>query len=219
MTPAEAAEWAAIAYLEPDIGRAEAQARGYGYILFSKGAHQCVVASRQDETVIAFRGTEFSLFNWRDVVTSLKARLIPNPAGAGRVHNGYSKGVWALIPLIKPLMRGQIYLTGHSMGGAMAILAGGWLKVDAVFSFNAPKSSDQKFALAYPVPLFRFESRHDWVPWFPSALADWVHVGGRILLDSQGHSLEAVRKVLCAPKTLCPEGRLAGEITTLLPRG
>lgn len=195
MTPGEAAQWAGLAYKTARAGRSIAIKNGYQYYLFSQGAHQCVIGRRAEHTIVAFRGTELSLLNWRDLITSLRSRLVRFVGGAGQVHDGYQSAVWALLPLIRPHLGGTVYLCGHSMGGAMATVAGALIKPAAVYSFNAPKCGDQAFAENYPAVHYRFESRNDFVTWFPSSTEEWAHVGNQILLASEGHSIKRVQNI------------------------
>ncbi len=198
MTPGEAAQWASLAYETAAVGRSMAMEKGYQYYLFSQGPHQCVIGQRADQTIVAFRGTELSLLNWRDLMTSLRSRLVRFIGGVGHVHDGYQSAVWALLPLIRPQLKGTVYLCGHSMGGAMATVAGALIKPAAVYSFNAPKCGDQTFSENYPAMHYRFESRNDFVTWFPSAAEAWVHVGKQILLASEGHSLTKIQEAFFA---------------------
>ena len=62
-----------------------------------------------------------------------------------------------------------IVVTGHSLGGGLATLAGALLSdrglsVQQVITFGAPRVGDAEFAAAYRVPLTRFEFAHDPVP-------------------------------------------------------
>lgn len=196
MTPLEAAEWANIAYENAETGQKFAAERGFSFVLFSVGPHQCVVGRRGDLTVVAFRGTEFSKRKWRDLLTNIRSRQIFNKAGPGMVHQGYSNAAWKLVPSIKRLLKGNVYFTGHSMGGAMAVQAGAILKPKAVYSFNAPKSGDPDFAEQYPVPVFRFVSIGDFAQSYPSDTKDWAHVGNKITLESKGHSMDDIVRVL-----------------------
>ncbi|WP_025899034.1 lipase family protein [Sneathiella glossodoripedis] len=194
MTPLEAAEWANIAYEDEKTGQEFAAKRGFSFVLFTVGSHQCVVGCKNDLSVVAFRGTEFP--RWRDIITNINARQIYNKAGAGMVHQGYHNAAWKLLPNIKSLLRGTVYFTGHSMGGAIAIQAGSILKPDYIYTFNAPKSGDSDFAKQYPVPVFRFVSHGDFAQSYPSDTKEWQHVGRKITLESRGHSMDRIVEVL-----------------------
>ena len=192
MTPKEAAEWAVIAYESAKEGRRWATKRGYQFYAFSTGSHQCCVGKKEGAVIVSFRGTEIGLRDWADLLTNFKADQVPFLGSKAYVHKGYYEAVWQLIPLIKPLLSKTLYLSGHSMGGALAVIAGALLGADGVYSFNAPKSGNLMFRKDYPVPIYRFESRGDWIPWFPSDSPDWHPVGHQILLETRGHRMSDI---------------------------
>lgn len=192
MTPKEAADWAAIAYKGAAEGATWAAERGFRFFLFSRGPHQCCVGQKDGVVVVSFRGTEMGISQWKDLLTNFKAAQVRFLRGKAQVHKGYYDAVWQLLPLIKPLLRETLFVTGHSMGGALGVLAGAILKADGVYSFNAPKPGDLAFRKTYPVPIYRFESRNDWIPWFPTDSPDWHPVGHQILLESRGHHMDNI---------------------------
>lgn len=123
---------------------------------------QGVVAADDDTVVIAFRGTEMQ--KWADALTDLSALLVPGYGG--RVHQGFKQAFEGITDEMEPLLKDhahkKFYLTGHSLGGALATLAAVKLhpkhKVEAVYTFGQPAVGDQAFADAYPHPErhFRF---------------------------------------------------------------
>ena len=61
---------------------------------------------------------------------------------------------------------GQLWVTGHSLGGALAVLAAARLSGEsmapsAVYTFGAPRVGDSDFGRAYPAPLYRVENGND----------------------------------------------------------
>ncbi|MEX2499834.1 MAG: lipase family protein [Wenzhouxiangellaceae bacterium] len=96
---------------------------------------QGFLASNRDLAVVAFRGTEVNLANPADVLTDIKARMAeidwfpdgPKP----RAHRGFLlalDAVWSelqqqlkSLSAINPAR--PIWFTGHSLGGALAVLA------------------------------------------------------------------------------------------------
>ena len=108
MNPKQAAEWANRAY-EQD-SETWAADRGFSYVLFSKGSSQAIVGYSQSRnlTVVAFRGTEF--FKISDLKTNLRSNQINGKCTRGKVHEGYHDAAWALIPAIKPALKGKVDL-------------------------------------------------------------------------------------------------------------
>src|SRR5690242_17007035 len=112
--------------------------------------------------VLAFRGTDpVTLPNW---LTDAVVRLVERDEYHGRVHHGFSAVLhrtWDKIEATladahdKPLI-----LTGHSMGGALAVLTAcrlaraGRTPV-ATYTFGAPRVGDPAFCAGYKLPTYR----------------------------------------------------------------
>ena len=101
----------------------------------------------------------------------------------GMVHRGFwerSERTWPdLLAWVRRNLNGRrLWVTGHSMGGALAILAGQrfaevGIPPAGVYAFGAPMVGDEAFRDAYAAPLFCVEHRHDIIPHLP--------FGGRLL--------------------------------------
>ena len=103
---------------------------------------------------IAYRGTQF-LFDWK---VNSRARLVPLPArgwheewGCGQVHSGFLEEAIRVSARILYEIRDydfeHVFLTGHSLGGAVAALSETFLRrrlgSDAsIYIFGAPKYCD-----------------------------------------------------------------------------
>lgn len=152
--------------------------------------------------VIAFRGTldprgltgPHRLTVLLDWLNNTKAALIPfhkDPrVETGNVHLGFKESLENLWPDIAeklgPLIAGQaapqIFITGHSKGGALAVLAAmraSMTFTDArirVITIAAARAGDQKFRLAYNarpnILTDRYEARLDPVPLLPPGPED-----------------------------------------------
>ena len=104
------------------------------------------------------------------------------PGLGGRVHRGFLERLdrsWRqVLGRVGGNLRGRsLWVTGHSMGGALSILAGqrfaeAGLPPTGVYAFGAPKVGDEAFKAGYRPPLFCVDNRHDVVPWLP--LSRWV---------------------------------------------
>jgi hypothetical protein len=154
--------------------------------------------------IIAFRGTEpTNIINWLADGQTGKVAFHANGDDApnGKVHDGFYRNLRAVFPLVleqlDALKPEWLYITGHSYGGAIAVLAGalladyeeqkkagfdGWFnKLKGVFTFGQPLVGDAKFAEKYggrlKGRLVRFIYETDVVPHVPPRFDGWVHFG------------------------------------------
>lgn len=121
-----------------------------GWTLHSLGEHGFVV-TKDAAAIAAFRGTN----SVTDAITDMRvAQVDASPIGMpGKVHSGYFQTYMALRTRLKSATRDatDIYVTGHSMGAALALLAaidmGGRPTHTACIA--PPKVGDETFAKAY----------------------------------------------------------------------
>ena len=95
-------------------------------------------------SVLVFRGTQGRLSTW---LFNLKAALSSWPSG-GQVHKGFAQlliEAWSDIDLQLESLAPPLYYTGHSMGGALAVLAASLRKPAAVYTFGSPKIGNSAF--------------------------------------------------------------------------
>lgn len=96
----------------------------------------------------------------------------------GRVHRGYAQMTRSLWGEVSAALRRsvtgrrRIWLTGHSQGGALAVLVAAKLAAQGsppsgVITFGAPRVGDQAFNASVQVPVVRFELADDLVPSLP----------------------------------------------------
>lgn len=113
---------------------------------------QCAVIGRepgsgQEFSVLVFRGTRGKISNW---FFNLSATLSPWSAG-GLVHKGFNllfMEAWEEIETQLTSVSGPVYYTGHSLGGALAVLAASLRKPAAVYTFGSPRMGDGEFVQA-----------------------------------------------------------------------
>jgi len=130
--------------------------------------------------VLAFRGTQ-TVSNWD---TNLHALLIHPPYTDEnlRVHEGFyrafeklsdgARGLHQKVKELEEATAGQlpIYITGHSLGGAMAQIAAAVLGSDqiaACYTFGSPRVGNSVFDLWVKPPSYRVINYADIVPQVP----------------------------------------------------
>jgi hypothetical protein len=147
------------------------------------------VIAGEDIIVIVFRGTE----NRLDWTTNMQAAWITLQGGT-RVHTGFFQAYWPIrerlfatvVSLLKRKPR-PVYITGHSLGGALALMATAELanheeasvrdSIAACYTFGCPRAGDSSFDRYVKVPLYRVTNGLDIVPAVPPAILGYRHVG------------------------------------------
>jgi triacylglycerol lipase len=165
--------------------------------LISVDNTQVYVATDDDAIVVAFRGSEApttldGLKDW--LVTNANNYLILPTGRAGtdfaaagvdaRFHRGFLDAlqmIWE--PLLAAVQEAQkakdrpIWVTGHSLGGALALLAAwrlqrSFIEVQEIVTFGAPmignEAASQAFAREFPGKIFRYVDMEDLVPHLPT---------------------------------------------------
>jgi triacylglycerol lipase len=132
---------------------------------YDQDGSQAFLARANDFAVVAFRGTD----SYRDWKTNLMSEtvLVETRLGDVEIHKGFKKAydrigaqlledVNRLVPDTKGL-----YLTGHSLGGAMAQIASTQLERDnlaACYTFGAPRVGDLSFDRLVVCPHYRLST-------------------------------------------------------------
>ncbi len=139
----------------------------------SKGGIEYFLAGDEKLIILCFRGTEANKFG--DVLTDLFAWQTTESDGKAKLHDGFwtgLDGVWDELkksleadPLNENGFRNtkqpelqKVWITGHSLGGALATLAAYRLvrrevlkpeQIGGVFTFGQPRVGDGQFAREY----------------------------------------------------------------------
>jgi pimeloyl-ACP methyl ester carboxylesterase len=106
----------------------------------------------------------------------------------GRVHIGFKKAfddvkADVVAELRKHLGEMPLYITGHSLGAALATVAVQEIEeefndqVAACYTFGSPRVGDGKYERAIKVPFYRIVNSTDIVTLIPFLLGTFVHVG------------------------------------------
>jgi len=183
------------------------------------------VAMRDDVIWVSFEGTDpLVVANW---VSDFD--VLPGPSG---VTQGFAQALDAVWPDLSSLLareRGgrKVFVTGHSLGGALAVVAAQRMAdpapggaPDAVFAFGMPRVGDADFADAYQrcgltEKTIRLVYGEDVVPTVPPIAAGFRHVGRR-WSTARGHRFDPA--AVCAHPDNEPtlDGNLADKMKGLL---
>jgi pimeloyl-ACP methyl ester carboxylesterase len=185
----------------------------------STADHQAVVRATDNVVVVAFRGTD----NARNWIANFK--FIPAPTDLGMVHAGFRDGYEAVAPRIREIVRAEriraqpVWLTGHSLGGAMAMIAASdFRKMNVepagVVTFGQPPAGYRAFTEAWeakaPGRLVRYVNHVDAVAGLTGPIA-WpsmalTHTGRVRYFDTSGRlhdismpAIQGLRDSVCAP--------------------
>lgn len=157
------------------------------------GRDGATVATVGSAVAICFRGTLvhddlISTFDW---LNDFRADLVSAESFPGRVHAGFLDSLNSLWPAVFDALEHandkahpwtkKVIITGHSKGGACAILAAvrlAHLRPEIV-TFGSPMCGDIAFAADYPdmVKVTRFENDFDVVPFAPPAELGYHAIG------------------------------------------
>jgi triacylglycerol lipase len=191
---------------------------------FNRSGTQCFIASNDRFAIVVFRGSEIWKRNERfdpsqmiaDFKTNIDIRLSDWIRG-GRVHRGFKAAlddVWEeMLPEIKILeARGiKIWVTGHSLGAALATLAADRLQdVQGLYTFGSPRVGDQGFQARFQLKAFRVVNGNDIVVSIP-AEGPYRHVGELKFIDPKGDIHDRTGLVEESDGTACPDSSNASE--------
>jgi len=175
---------------------------------------QLVVMSNDQSVIVVFRGTEWfsgglDLTKWDTADWSSNLQSLPTVSIASRrqeldvrVHSAWWANLASVYDELVNAINNQgagekrLYITGHSLGAALAVLAAYRLKVmdgiavDEVYTFASPKVGNRAFRWVYDNAGLgeitqRWVNYGDPAPFVPGAVAEYDHVGklNNIYLD------------------------------------
>jgi predicted lipase len=173
---------------------------GYVTHFIRRGPVEVAVFVSQRNIVVAFRGTEAATpGDWEVDLRCTKTKL---GGTAGRWHKGFAEALWQVQLHIESRIgftnrTKPIYITGHSLGGALAVLHAALLRdeehrVQEIVTFGAPRVGNRPAAewleRKYPGKIVQYEHAGDRVPHLPPTWMGYCHVGQRIYLGGRSRS-------------------------------
>lgn len=184
-----------VSYEEPSViqnGILNEGFKNFHYIGLNDPWPKAIIAANDQYISVCFRGTKSS-WDWLSNLEIMQVQVPIVPNGKGKVHKGIHRATMRRYDEIMTVLKGMqkqklrpIYLTGHSLGGGMAIIAAARMNheniaPDAVYTFGSPKIGDPQFALEYALHpklhqnTFRIVNYCDVVPKIPHT-GNFVHV-------------------------------------------
>ncbi|KAK9808596.1 hypothetical protein WJX72_000227 [[Myrmecia] bisecta] len=183
---------------------------------FAPRTRACVFGTDK-AVIVSFRGTEpTNLINLRSsgrISMSWREDM-------GRIHDGFYSSLFyespdggslfnTLVDEMRRVSEGrQIFLTGHSLGGALANLFALGLqlrhpdlgeRIGGIYSFGAPRMGDSAFADAYtnanPGKTFRMVYASDIIPKVPPRWLEYTHFGEERFLTTFGQLLDDPKQI------------------------
>lgn len=168
---------------------------------FDHNGTQAILLSSQENVFLAFRGTEPNQI--KDLKADIKA-IIKQCDSGGRIHTGFDTAFSEVaIDIQQELNKDQykdkpLYITGHSLGGALATIAAKKLThkagLAACYTFGSPRVGNEEWVSDIKVPIYRIVNAFDpvtqvpfsgtainlitaplkWIPKIGNPIKDWL---------------------------------------------
>ena len=179
----------AITYDNPKDSKNKFKSFGFNIVEFFDidGAQAYLLKDMNDIHVLSFRGTEVTQKS--DILADLKAGKNIEACG-GKVHVGFKGEINKVWPAIEKAIANidTLYLTGHSLGAAMATIAASRMqsKVTALITFGSPRVGNQEFVSSLNVTHYRVQNNCDDVTKVPFRLSGFRHHGTHKYMNFYG---------------------------------
>jgi triacylglycerol lipase len=162
--------------------------------LISKDNAQAYIIWTDSEVIIAWRGTEPG--EYKDVMADLKFRKKTSKFG-GNVHRGFKGYVDKIYNEVeKEVLKlidkkwCNIYVTGHSLGGASALICTNRLEekfhVRGCYTYGSPRPGGWKYSRSFKSNVYRIRNNNDIVTKVPPFIFGYKHVGKLCYIDRKG---------------------------------
>ena len=185
----EFANIAQTTYDNPKTSKAKFKALGYSIVeFFDIDGAQAYLLTNGTITVLSFRGTEVT--EKSDILADLKSGKNLEACG-GKVHVGFKGEINKLWPTISKVLAdnpGNLYVTGHSLGAAMATIAASRIqdRVTALVTFGSPRVGNAEFVKSLTVEHYRVQNNCDDVTKVPFKLMGFAHHGTHKYMNFHG---------------------------------
>ncbi len=147
--------------------------------------------------VVVFRGTD-DIDDWNINFHAYQSSF----GSSGKVHSGFKKAYLSIRQELFECLRDHslpVFITGHSLGAALATLATSELhghdNFDSCYTFGSPRTGNPEFINSIKCDrIFRIVNNCDVVTTIPIdfALIKYKHIGLNYLIDDQGNLIESM---------------------------
>ena len=187
------AKFSSIAYLDSKEAKSKFKDLGFtGHKFFENDGAQCHAVWDKNTFVLAFRGTEPT------ELSDLLADLNAIPRGAmthGLVHSGFRGEVdklWdELVDCFNKHKEKTFYITGHSLGAAMATIATSrfeeFTDVEHLYTFGSPRVGTRSFVKNIHTKHTRVVNNNDLVTKVPLFIMGYKHHGELVYINFYGN--------------------------------
>ena len=184
------ARMAQLAYLDGKEAKAGYRELGFTFhkLIDIDGA-QVHLVRNGSEVGVCFRGTEPSEIS--DILADLKAWPTKSETD-GWVHTGFKDEldkVWSVVlEYVTKYKEKDLYICGHSLGGAMATLCASRLpQTKHLYTFGSPRVGTCSFVKNMKVPHTRCVNNNDIVTSVPLVLMGYKHHGELVYINYYGN--------------------------------
>lgn len=214
------AEMANAAYLPEQEAQKIIEAQGYRLVQYNSvpGVEVNYFVATNDalkHQIIAVRGTA----NVENAIADVSLKLLPDAHAKIALHQGFAQAAEAVYKAVLPVLNKnyKISTTGHSLGGAVAVILAMYLDIDhdslaPIVTFGQPKVTNVRGAIAFQhLDITRVVTSQDLVPLVPpldvmdiNNIDIYWHLGKEFVL-LKGHDyamLEGVKSMMRATRVI-----------------
>jgi hypothetical protein len=156
--------------------------QGYSVELFSNCFAQAFLLESETEQIIVFRGTDEPEDWIADISFTLKKGI----------QSGFLRYSELLLESLGDRLdkNKKLYLTGHSLGGAIAVIFSHLIDRDdcVIYSFGSPRIGNKEFVDNVKSTHYRFAAAYDYAPMTP--IYPYRHHGILMYINSKGNIVQ-----------------------------
>lgn len=169
---------------------------------FNVADTQAFLAKHDAYAVLAFRGTQIEAMG--DIRTDIQVRY--RSTRVGKIHSGFNMAYDDVAELVAGCIGRldgcPLYITGHSLGGALATIATQRLEqvftdqIAACYTFGSPRVGNDDYDKSIKASIYRVVNSIDIVTLIPLLTMGYTHIGDTRYLTRDGGLRRGIRLAL-----------------------